>query len=270
MSIIQVIEQRYAQMGKKEKRIAEYIMKNVSSLGNITIYELAESIEVAPSTITRFCHRLDCESFSDFKMQIHALKEPKNLVKGHLHSLVTSYYDEVIDHTASLVNESLIEEVSSLLLQAKRILIYGLGSSGLSAEEFRMRLTRMGLQASSERDAHMIVMGSQLLEEGDLVIGFSNSGETVEIIQALKNAKASGAKTISFTSVASSSLDKANADIHIYLHNKRFLNEEYFINTQITTLYIIDLITMRLLENNVLKTNMQKTYRYILDYNSNH
>lgn len=264
MDITHVIEVNYASMGNKEKKVAEYVMKNAQELHNITIHELAEILSVAPSTITRFCQRLGCQNFVDFKMRLHANNQPKKELKSGLHQLVTSYYDDVISRTAKLVSEEEIDAVVKAMKETKRILIYGLGSSGLSAEEFRMRLVRMGLQAWSERDGHMIIMGSKMTSETDLIIGISSSGETPEIVEALENAHANGAKTIAMTSVPTSSLDNLDVDIRLFMHNKQFLNEAYFMNRQITALYIIDLITMKLLEDSALKTNIQSTYHRIV------
>ncbi|MGO8105570.1 MurR/RpiR family transcriptional regulator, partial [Rhizobium leguminosarum] len=37
---------------------------------NASIIELAERAELSPPTVTRFCRRLGCESFSYFKVQL--------------------------------------------------------------------------------------------------------------------------------------------------------------------------------------------------------
>ena len=144
--------------------------------------------------------------------------------------------------------------------------VYGMGSSGLTARELAIRLSRMGLPATSETDSHMMIISSTVTRSSDVVIAISNSGETKDVIDALGNAKQNGAILVAITSMKGSSLAKL-ADETLLVHNSRFVNSEFFVNTQLPIFFLIDAITLMMLENPVFSQNMQKTIQEITSIN---
>ena len=99
-----------------------------------------------------------------------------------------------------------------------------------------------------------------------MVIAISNSGETKDVIDALGNAKQNGAILVAITSMKGSSLAKL-ADETLLVHNSRFVNSEFFVNTQLPIFFLIDAITLMMLENPVFSQNMQKTIQEITSIN---
>ena len=141
-----------------------------------------------------------------------------------------------------------------------------MGSSGLTARELAIRLSRMGLPATSETDSHMMIISSTVTRSSDVVIAISNSGETKDVIDALGNAKQNGAILVAITSMKGSSLAKL-ADETLLVHNSRFVNSEFFVNTQLPIFFLIDIITLMMLEEPVFNQNMQKTIQEITSIN---
>ena len=152
------------------------------------------------------------------------------------------------------------------LQRANRIVIYGLGSSGLTAKELAIRLSRMGLNATCETDSHLMIISSTVTQTDDVVIGISNSGETKEVIYALRNAKVNGAHVVSMTSMKGSTLAEL-ADDTLVVHSSRFVDNEQFVNTQLPLFFLIDIVTLKLLENPMFSRNMKKTIREITAMN---
>jgi len=63
-------------LSPSESRIAEIIVNDFEFAVNASIIELAERAEVSPPTVTRFCRRLGCESFSDLLPKQSAAAHP--------------------------------------------------------------------------------------------------------------------------------------------------------------------------------------------------
>lgn len=78
--------------------------------------------------------------------------------------------------------------------------LYGFGSSGLAAQEFQLRLLRLGMDAEAITELHQMVLNEARITNACLVIGISLSGATRELIDALDRAKARGAAVIYLTS----------------------------------------------------------------------
>ena len=54
-----------------ELSLYEYIMKNSKKVIYMRIRELAEEAHVSTTTILRFCKKLNCEGFSEFKVKFN-------------------------------------------------------------------------------------------------------------------------------------------------------------------------------------------------------
>src|SRR5699024_4061313 len=164
-------------------------------LKNMNITELANILNTSPATITRFCKKIDCANFAEMKINLVDESTQESIVnKDTIFDAIHTYYTTVMDNTNKLVNPQDIKETIEAIIYAKKIYIYGVGSSGLTALEFMQRLIRMGFNVSCFTDTHMMLISQTLLTPDDLVIGISSSGQTVEIVNMLAIAKKVGAK----------------------------------------------------------------------------
>ncbi|MRI81614.1 SIS domain-containing protein [Aerococcaceae bacterium DSM 109653] len=264
MRIIEIIEASFVKLSPKEQVIATYILQNSTKLKNINIQELARLTNASTSTITRFCQKIGCENFVEFKFLLYTSEEPQPVeAQNTIFKTVSSYYDLVLRRTVDLLDEQQIENLIVMIQSAKHIMVYGVGSSGLTAKEISMRFSRMGMKAQSETDSHQMIIGSAITDAEDLVIGISNSGETKEVVNALNNAAKNGAKTIAITGTRESRLHKV-ADETLIVHNSRFVNNEQFVNSQFPIYFLLDIITLLLLENTQYKQNMKLTTEEII------
>ena len=269
MNVSQRIEANFIDLSPKEQTLGTYILQKGSGLKNKTIHEMAEETAVSPATITRFCRKVGCHSFVELKMQLLQSNEPEEeqlTASQTTFQTVAQFYNRVIQRTSELLSEQAVEQLVEHIRRANRIVIYGLGSSGLTAKELAIRLSRMGLNATCETDSHLMIISSTVTQADDTVIGISNSGETKEVIYALRNAKANGAHIVSMTSMKGSTLAELAEDT-LVVHSSRFVDNEQFVNTQLPLFFLIDIVTLKLLENPIFSRNMKKTIREITAMN---
>lgn len=267
MNVIEQITAQYIHLSPKEQILATYILQKGHLLKNTSIQELAKITGVSPATITRFCRKIGYTNFVEMKLDLQA-KQPAVEPTESLSSFdrVTHFYQRVIQRTKESISVTELRQLIELLERAKRIIIYGMGSSGLTAKELAIRLSRMGLNATSETDAHMMIIGSTVVQPDDLVIGISNSGESRDVLTAMANAKRYGATLVGITSIVGSSLTRLTPHTFI-VHNSRFVNNEQFVNTQLSIVYFVDILTLLLLENPTYSQNMKLTIKEITALN---
>lgn len=72
-NIFNIIEEKYSSFTKTFKLISDYIKKNYSNIVFLSIQELAESMGVSTSSITRYCKELGYEGYSEFQKAIQLL-----------------------------------------------------------------------------------------------------------------------------------------------------------------------------------------------------
>lgn len=265
MNIICEIQQKYNNFSDKEKDIADYILNQADMIKNINITELAKLIGTSGSTITRFSKKIGCDSFVDMKMKINSSTSDNEAADSdNIFSNVYIHYNEVIERTNSLIDKSAIFNIVEEIKNANKIYLYGVGSSGLTATEMMQRLIRMGFNIHCISDSHMMIINSSIACPGDLVLGLSISGETKEVVNALKVSKKNGAKTACITSFDKSSITEFS-DIILKVYNTRFTGMHKFINSQFSTMYLLDLISTVLLEDQKLEEKMQITIDAIIN-----
>ncbi|WP_254660825.1 SIS domain-containing protein [Bacillus sp. FJAT-27225] len=140
-----------------------------------------------------------------------------------------------------------IVKALKLLTDARRIYIFGLGSSGLAAQELNYRLSRMGFVCEAVTDPHLMIIRSTLLVKGDLLVAFSRSGQTRDLITSVKKAKGNGAKLVSLTAYGNTYLTKLSDEVLWTIHPLR--NAYLSTGLDLSALYLIDLISMHFLKD---------------------
>ncbi|OGS42982.1 MAG: hypothetical protein A3K76_01460 [Euryarchaeota archaeon RBG_13_57_23] len=98
------------------------------------------------------------------------------------------------------------------IIGARKVFIYGVGRSGLISKAFAIRLVQMGLEVFFVGETI-----TPIVEEGNLVIIVSYSGETMSAIQTANIVRRVGAKVVTITAHPHSKLAGASSfviDIH--------------------------------------------------------
>ncbi|QIL46795.1 MurR/RpiR family transcriptional regulator [Vagococcus coleopterorum] len=233
---------------KQEREAGEYILKHLDQMEQMTIQELAKLANVSSATVTRLSRKLDYTNFSELKSYIREERTKQLNPKVPLDSPVANYYQQMLQSVESLVNQGMIEKLETLVKQARKILIVGIGSSGLTAMEAKLHLARMGFVVDCISDPHAMKMSAVLLEPEDLLICISNSGETQAIIDTVTYAKTNGVSVVSLTNSTHSTLAKIS-DLFLATSSLETIDDPRFINSQFTNIFILDTLLYGLLSH---------------------
>jgi len=118
---------------------------------------------------------------------------------------------ESIDYIVKRVQDTFKEDIEGTeafvdsIIGSRKIFIYGVGRSGLIAKAFAIRLVQMGLEVYFVGETV-----TPIVEEGDLVIIVSHTGETMSAIQTANIVRRVGARVISITANTHSKLATAS------------------------------------------------------------
>jgi DNA-binding MurR/RpiR family transcriptional regulator len=104
-----------------------------------------------------------------------------------------------VTETASRLDTGTLVKVVDALAAAGRIDIYGVGASGFVAVDLQMKLQRIAKPAFAWPDPHLAIQSAALRRPGDVAVGLSHTGTTVDTIDALAEARANGATTVAVT-----------------------------------------------------------------------
>lgn len=68
-------------LNELELSLYEYIMKNSEKVIYMKIRDLANEAHVSTTTVIRFCRKLNCEGFTEFKLKFRMFMQEKKLMK---------------------------------------------------------------------------------------------------------------------------------------------------------------------------------------------
>jgi 6-phospho-3-hexuloisomerase len=100
--------------------------------------------------------------------------------------------------------EKTTEEIIKLLLASDKVFIYGAGRSGLIGKAFAIRLVQLGLKVFFIGETT-----TPIVDDTDVALIISNTGETMSAIQTANIIRRVGAKVIVMTSKKTSKLAHA-------------------------------------------------------------
>jgi len=154
----------------------------------------------------------------------------------------------VLDQIDSL-DEDFVKAVEILKNTKGRVVITGMGKSGLICRKIAATMASTGTPAIFVHPAEAIHGDLGMIVEGDSVIAVSNSGETEEIVKLLEFIKRIGVPIVAITSNTESTLAK-HSDIVIHLRIEKEACPLGLAPTSSTTatLALGDAIAMVLLE----------------------
>lgn len=118
----------------------------------------------------------------------------------------THYFKSILDElsrAADLLSDEQAEQLVEQLIATNKIFVAGAGRSGLMGKSFVMRMMHMGLDA--------YVVGETVtanLEQGDVLIIASGSGETKSLVSMAEKAKSLGGTVIAVTINEDSTIGK--------------------------------------------------------------
>lgn len=265
MRYIAIIKSCYPSLSKTEKKVADYILKERGKIIYQTLLEISQNIEVGEATIIRFVRKIGFSGFQDLKFEI--AKENNNDIESNSNSLDNNY-DSYIDENAERIAQTIINTKSTLdkdnlklaikmITDSKRVFFYGVGSSGFTANEAQTRFMRLGVIGNAIIDPHFQSMYSSISNSQDVIIVFSISGYTKDIIEAVKIAKQENTKIIAITSYILSPIAQL-ADCVLLTSAKENPLEGGSFTGKISQLYIIDLLCLEYLVQNKKSALLQK------------
>lgn len=253
---LSAIKEKYGRLTKKERQLADYILKNYESVILMTTAELSKKSGVVKSVIVRLCQDIGFSGYTEFKLflsrelarneefnfspYISKNDEPENIFKKIFSSNIKTLHD-----TACGLDMHSFREAVNILDKANNIYVYGVGTSAGIASDFQYRMVEIGKTAFFFTDIVNMRVSTMNIKPGDTAIGISNSGRTSATSDALKYAKSNGAKTVCVTSFPDSEIIK-NSDCSLVIKTDEIQYPIEAISSRIAHISVLDSIAVSL------------------------
>ena len=197
--IIPLIESYYHTFTPLERTIADFFIHNTEEQ-DFSSRNISGLLYVSEASLSRFAQKCGFHGYREFIYEYKQSLAPgpeENIPNFEVSEFNT--YQELLNKSNALLDKAQITRITNLLVSKSRVYVYGRGSSGLVAQEMKLRFMRIGLNIEAVTDSHIMKVNSVILDENCLVIGISVSGQTDDIISSLKAAHQHGAYTLLMT-----------------------------------------------------------------------
>ena len=214
-----------------EQRVAKLVLADARSFSSLPVSELAERSQVSKPTVIRFCRSVGYDGLADFKLKLAgAVNEGVPFVHRAVDEddkaadIVVKVIDNAVsallkyrNDAAGRAFERAIDALASSCRNGHRIVFYGVGNSGIVAQDAQHKFFSLGVAASAVSDGHVQLMSATMLQTGDCAVIISNSGRSRDLLDAAEIARRKGATTIAITASGSPLAHASSGSQHVLL-----------------------------------------------------
>lgn len=211
-TVFEQISSNYYALTSSEKKVADFTLSNQSGTQFMSISELADACGVAEATISRFCRRLGYKGYNAFKLALANSSPKHKLLDNPLSGEVTAedsledickklYTAEVeaMAQTMEFLDLDSVAQASRMLHSARRVMCMGQGGSLLIANEAAHLFSTVSNKFTAVADSHLQAIAATTMDPEDVILFFSYSGSTQEMMETLKLARAQQGQVILVT-----------------------------------------------------------------------
>ncbi|OHT26011.1 MurR/RpiR family transcriptional regulator [Providencia stuartii] len=193
-----------------EQRIAHFLLESRDSIVSMNAAELAQAAGVSSASVIRFARQMGYRGYPEFKVDY--LSDEKQHKAESLYGNLSRNDDTAqiiaksgqmfitaIEKSVRLLEPLTVDAIAQKIVEAKRVVVFGIGSSAIVANDIFLKLIRVNKHALFSPDLHVQLGYSANLNASDLAIAVTARGNTPDINYMLKSAHESGCTTVALT-----------------------------------------------------------------------
>lgn len=272
IKIIPITKFLLPSLTNSERKAAKFLLQNPDKVANMSLVDFAELSGSSQASIIRLCRKMETDGYSQMKAlllsQLDDYIQPpvqkKEFVPGmnmtQILKRVFSLNIQILKDTFALASDE-YEKAFEAILNAKQICFFAIGDATIPCQFAYIKFRKLGYTCYMDMDADMQLINASNLKEGDVAIAVSHSGNSRQIVNAMKIAKERGATTICITKLSKSEMIKW-CDIKLFTTASVAVLEKEIIARRVAEQAIIESLYFAVLEKTepesgqTLKANM--------------
>ncbi len=223
-----------ATLNDTEKLIYQYTITNLDRISNISIRDFAKETHVSTATILRYCYKLGCNGFVEFKLKLRIYQEKS------MSQTTNNETDVLLEFFKYASQESFkekLDELADYIDKSKRVSFLGIGTSGFLAQYSARYLSNIGYYSNAIIDPYYPPPVDDI---DTLLIVLSESGETREVIDQIRLYQMINAKVAVITNNPLTTIDRIS-DLSIYYYViENILPQTYNVTSQVPVIHIVE------------------------------
>ena len=195
--LIKIDHDFHEHLTETEKKVINFINMNVEAISSMYISDVAEKTFSSPATVSRTIKKCGISGFAELRYLLTQETQTKkdDVDVNEIFNKSLLEVSNTIDHLSIDTILDVVKEIRS----AKRIYLLSRGLSEHVAQEFALKLQILGFNVFENSDPAIMQEMTSHVKKQELVIIFSLSGKTPELLTAAENASSLGARIITIT-----------------------------------------------------------------------
>lgn len=250
-NIFAELKAEYPFLTPVEKKIADFIMDSPQHFITYSMPTLSQMAGVSQGSINNFSKKFSDGGYSALKLRIagslsYYEEKPFTAVENadNMREVLKLKMDEIavaFENTLEINREENLQRAVELILNARKINIYGVYRSGIVGKDFCYQLIQWGIPATFVDDSLMCAVSASILNENDLVVAISASGKTKEILDAVEIVKEHQIPVICLTHDKTSPLAKMS-DVVLLSASSGLSVSDRMDEVRLSQLFVLDAI----------------------------
>ena len=249
-NIIDVIYNKLPHMSVTDKKIAQVVLTKPKAVIDYTISQLAREADVSDASVSRFCKNLNIDGFHQLKTRLAQVSDDENVsvtidddIQTSLKNIADNKNTEISNSLKNLSTET-ISKVLTTIKKARLIQVVAEGNTYPVAIDAVYKFNQIGMLAMSDAAFETSLAQTLNMNDQDILIVISNSGESKSLMKQLTVAQEQNIKVIAITNRDDSPIAQ-KADLHLktYVREQIFQSEYYFsriaASTMIEALFLL-------------------------------
>lgn len=222
-----------------EMQVYTYILEHKGEVKYMTIRDLADAVHVSTATISRFCKKVGCGGYTEFKLRFKQYlseerpRQPETDLKE-----IQRFFEEFHSQAYQKLIDQIVEEIR----RAEHLLFLGIGTSGVLGKYGARYFSNLGKYSQFIEDPFYPI---SMDLKSTVVIVLSVSGETQQVVDLAGHMKEHCCKLISITDRASTTLGKMSDYNLTYYVTNRKASQFYDITTQVPVIFLLETLGRR-------------------------
>lgn len=247
------ITDKYIKLTAVEKKLADYIISHYDEALSHSVQALAKNADVSAATVIRFAHQMGFEGYKELRLFLAThrpehediildLKKERGTIETQVENVINANI-EAMRLTGDGLDYGVLEKVANSFKKANQVTFFGTGTSYIVCSDSSLKFQRLGKITGAYCDLHSATVAMANMNENDLLIAVSHSGQNKDTCKAVEIAKKCGIKTLAITTFSESRISNL-ADFVLLTKTRESPLHKIAISSRISQFAVMDSLLM--------------------------
>lgn len=184
MSPLDQLRRALPNLTKAEAKVANVILADPQLGYGSSVSTLAKRSGSSNSAVIRMCQKLGYDGYAEFRFSFNRAMLAQERTDAHIASdddaaQLLAVYSSYIAQIPQFVSNEQFERLANAIVNARRVVIWGVNRTAESAQQLSNRLGRIGVFNKFSSDTIVMSDDATILSDGDVCIIFTMAGRGI-------------------------------------------------------------------------------------------